>query len=76
MAAWESLTLSHQRLVIDTLVTVRLLPSGKARRTFDPTKVEILFKKLRAAEADPAAVAAKRTPAKPRTRKAKEPATA
>jgi DNA invertase Pin-like site-specific DNA recombinase len=76
MAAWKALPLSHQRLVIDTLVTVRVMPSGKSRRTFDPTKVEILFKELRPAETDTAALTAKRTPAKPRARKAKEPATA
>lgn len=67
MAVWKALPLSHQRLVIDTLVTVRLLPSGKGGRTFDPTKVEIRFKEQRPAEADPAAV---RVTVKARARKA------
>lgn len=49
-AAWESLTLAHQRLIIDTLVTVRILPMGQRGRGFDPGSVEIRFKKQLAAE--------------------------
>jgi DNA invertase Pin-like site-specific DNA recombinase len=73
MKAWKALPLSHQRLVIDTLVTVRLLPSGKGGRTFDPTKVEIRFKEQRAVEAIPAVVGVTVTP---RRKTAKQPAAA
>jgi len=44
-AAWESLTLAHQRLIVDTLITVRILPVGHRGRGFDPASVEIRFKK-------------------------------
>lgn len=49
-AAWERLTLAHQRLVVDTLVTVRILPVGPRGRGFDPASVEIRFKKQLSAE--------------------------
>jgi site-specific DNA recombinase len=60
-AAWESLTLAHQRLVVDTLVTVRILPVGQRGRGFDPASVEIRFKK----QPGP------RPPAKPSSRRRK-----
>ena len=53
-AAWKSLTLAHQRLVVDTLVTVRILPVGHRGRGFDLASVEIRFKKQVAAEQPPA----------------------
>jgi len=62
-AAWESLTLAHQRLIVDMLVTVRILPVGRRGRGFDPDTVEIRFKKQLAAEQALAA-------ARPRRRKA------
>ncbi len=44
-AAWEALQLSHQRLVVQTLVTVRILPAAKkGGRGFDPAGVEITWK--------------------------------
>jgi site-specific DNA recombinase len=43
-AAWAELPLSHQRLVLDTLLTVRILPSGRKGRGFDPATVEIRWK--------------------------------
>jgi hypothetical protein len=44
-AAWDALQLSHQRLVIQTLVTVRILPAAKkGGRGFDPAGVEITWK--------------------------------
>jgi site-specific DNA recombinase len=43
-ATWEALGLSHQRLVIDALVNVRILPSGRKGRGFDPSTVEITWK--------------------------------
>ncbi|MEV6965714.1 recombinase family protein [Hamadaea sp. NPDC051192] len=59
-AAWESLTLAHQRLIVDTLVTVRILPVGQRGRGFDPDSVEIRFKKQLQAEQLPAAQRARR----------------
>lgn len=38
---WDGLPLSHQRLVVKELVTVRILPSGRKGRGFDPATVEI-----------------------------------
>ncbi|MCP2328453.1 DNA invertase Pin-like site-specific DNA recombinase [Hamadaea flava] len=52
-AAWERLPLSHQRLVLDTLVTVRILPVTKRGPGFDPAAVEIKFKKHRSGEQTP-----------------------
>jgi DNA invertase Pin-like site-specific DNA recombinase len=43
-ATWEGLSLSHKRLVIDLLVRVRILPSGRAGRGFDPATVDIRWK--------------------------------
>ena len=43
-AAWEGLSLSHKRLVVDELVTVRILPSGRKGRGFDPATVDIAWK--------------------------------
>jgi site-specific DNA recombinase len=44
-ATWEGLSLSHKRLVIDELVTVRILPSGRVGRGFDPATVDIRWKR-------------------------------
>lgn len=43
-AAWDGLSLSHKRLVIDLLMTVRILPSGQKGRGFDPASVDIRWK--------------------------------
>jgi site-specific DNA recombinase len=43
-AEWEKLQLSHQRLVIDTLVNVRILPRGRGGSGFEPSTVEITWK--------------------------------
>lgn len=59
-AAWKSLTLAHQRLIVDMLVTVRILPVGQRGRGFDPDSVEIRFKKQLAAEQPPATPRARR----------------
>ncbi|HCT76907.1 MAG TPA: hypothetical protein DGG94_11735 [Micromonosporaceae bacterium] len=50
-AAWEALSLSHQRLVIDTLVTVRILPTTRKGRGFDTDSIDIRFKEHRKTEA-------------------------
>jgi DNA invertase Pin-like site-specific DNA recombinase len=42
--AWHRLGLSHQRLVVQTLVTVRILPTGRGSRIFDPSRIEIIWK--------------------------------
>jgi len=42
---WPTLACSQQREVIDTLMSVRLLPIGRGRRTFDPRRVEIVPKR-------------------------------
>lgn len=42
-AAWDALGLSHQRLVVATLVTVRILPAQRRGRGFDPDTVEITW---------------------------------
>ncbi|GIH10005.1 hypothetical protein Rhe02_80720 [Rhizocola hellebori] len=44
-AVWDSLPLSHKRLVLAELMTVRILPSGKRGRGFDPSTVEIRWNK-------------------------------
>jgi hypothetical protein len=52
-AVWQGLTLAHQRLVIDELVTVRILPVGRRGRTFDVAGVEIRWRdQHRGAEAE------------------------
>jgi site-specific DNA recombinase len=38
---WEGLGLERQRLVIDTLATVTILPTGRSGRGFDPESVRI-----------------------------------
>lgn len=38
-AVWEDLTLDRRRVVVDTLMTVTLFPSGRGARKFDPAKV-------------------------------------
>lgn len=43
-AAWEGLDLDRRRAVVTTLMDVVLHPGGGGRRTFDPTKVEIIPK--------------------------------
>ncbi|MGY1710742.1 recombinase family protein [Geodermatophilus sp. SYSU D00758] len=40
-AVWERLDLDRRRAVIDTLVTITLLPPGRGKRTFDPSTVVI-----------------------------------
>ncbi|NIL41505.1 hypothetical protein HCB17_10200 [Salinispora arenicola] len=40
-AVWDALPLSHQRLVLQELVTVRILTTGRRGRGFDPSTVEI-----------------------------------
>jgi site-specific DNA recombinase len=41
VAAWDSLGLADQRLFIDRLATVTILPSGRRGRGFDPATVDI-----------------------------------
>lgn len=43
-AAWDALDVDRQRAVIDTLMTVRLLPPGRGTRTFRPDTVKIGWK--------------------------------
>lgn len=43
-AVWDQLSLDRQRAVVQCLVTVRFHPGGGGRRTFDPSKVEIIPK--------------------------------
>ncbi|MEV0271131.1 recombinase family protein [Hamadaea sp. NPDC050747] len=62
-AAWESLTLAHQRLIVDTLVTVRIMPVGRRGRGFDPDSVEIRFKEQLASERPPVRPRSRRTAA-------------
>lgn len=44
-ALWDALELSHRRLVVDTLLTVRILPQGRRGRGFDPAAVEIRWRR-------------------------------
>jgi hypothetical protein len=41
VAAWDGLGLAGQRLFIDRLATVTILPSGRRGRGFDPAAVDI-----------------------------------
>lgn len=41
---WDELPLSHQRLVVDHLVTVRILPATRRGSGFDPASVDITWK--------------------------------
>jgi len=43
-AAWDALTVSQRRLVIDTLMVVTLHPVGRGTRTFRPETVEVTWK--------------------------------
>ncbi len=43
-AAWERLSLSRQRAVVDALLTVVVLPTRQGKRTFDPTTVSITWR--------------------------------
>jgi hypothetical protein len=43
-ARWARLTLPQRRQIIDTLMTVRILPTGRGARTFRPEDVEIVWK--------------------------------
>lgn len=44
-AQWDSYSIDEQRLIIDTLVDVVIMPSGKgSARRFDPEKIVITFK--------------------------------
>lgn len=40
-AVWESYSRDRQRAVIDTMMTITLLPPGRGRRAFDPSTVRI-----------------------------------
>jgi site-specific DNA recombinase len=40
-AVWEALSTDRQRVVIDALMTVRLMPPGRGTRTFRPETVII-----------------------------------
>jgi site-specific DNA recombinase len=44
-ALWERLLLDHRRAVVNELVTVTMHPGGGGKRTFDPTKVEVIPKR-------------------------------
>jgi site-specific DNA recombinase len=43
-ARWARLTLPQRREVINTLMTVRILPAGRGARTFRPGDVQIVWK--------------------------------
>lgn len=43
-AVWDELPLSHQRLVVDALMTVTILPAGRHGRGFNPDTVAIDWK--------------------------------
>lgn len=43
-AAWDALDVDRQRMVIDTLMIVRLLPPGRGTRTFRPETVGVDWK--------------------------------
>ena len=45
-AVWDGLPLSHQRLIIDLLVSVTILPAGRRGRGFDPATVDIRWNPL------------------------------
>jgi hypothetical protein len=38
---WDGLDVDRQRAIVDTLMTVRLLPPGRGARVFDPTTVAV-----------------------------------
>jgi site-specific DNA recombinase len=40
-AVWEALSTDRQRVVIDVLMTIKIMPPGRGRRTFDPETVII-----------------------------------
>jgi site-specific DNA recombinase len=42
--AWDRLGVDRQRTVVDALMTVRVLPPGRGRRTFDPATVEVSWR--------------------------------
>ena len=41
---WEQLPITAKREIISTLMTVRIMPSTRGRRTFDPDSVRIEWK--------------------------------
>ncbi|MBT8228247.1 MAG: recombinase family protein [Dactylosporangium sp.] len=43
-AVWEGLPLSHRRLVVDALVTVRILPTTRKGRGFDPATIDLRWR--------------------------------
>lgn len=43
-AAWDALSVSRRRAVVDVLMTVTLLPPGRGTRTFRPESVRIEWK--------------------------------
>jgi site-specific DNA recombinase len=42
--AWQAASVSRRKAVIDTLMTVTLLPTGRGMKTFDPDTVKIQWK--------------------------------
>ncbi len=43
-ARWQDLSLAQRREVIDLLCEVRVLPTGRGKRTFDPSSVQITWR--------------------------------
>jgi hypothetical protein len=52
-AAWTSLSLSYQRLVVDTLVTIRIVPVASRGRGFDPATADIRLTDRSVSQAKP-----------------------
>jgi DNA invertase Pin-like site-specific DNA recombinase len=42
--SWRRLGLDRQRAIVQTLMEIRIHPGGPGQRTFDPSKVEIIWK--------------------------------
>lgn len=51
-AVWDELPLSHQRLVVDHLVTVRILTARRGGRGFDPASIGITWNDVEGASVD------------------------
>jgi len=43
-AAWDALSLAKRRAVVDVLITVTILPTGRGGRAFKPESVRIEWK--------------------------------
>ena len=43
-AAWEALSLSRRRAIVDALIQIRVLPSRTGRGVFDPKAVDITWR--------------------------------